>query len=127
MGPAAWCPWCMTDWATCEQSCCQTDGTFGEEFWNCADIAVLSGPKVLTPPPTPTPRPDDDPTSPPTPRPSPDDDPTSPPTPKPSLDDSPSPTPAPGQDQLVSSSLSMAHLHMLAASSVTLGIFRSFA
>jgi len=33
----------MASWVTCENSCCGPSGTgaFGEEFWNCADIAVL--------------------------------------------------------------------------------------
>merc|ERR1719217_176654 len=35
-----WCPFCVASWATCANSCCKTGGTFGEEFWNCADIAV---------------------------------------------------------------------------------------
>merc|ERR1712039_238544 len=32
----------MASWVTCENSCCGPSGTggFGEEFWNCADIAV---------------------------------------------------------------------------------------
>merc|ERR1712050_363605 len=31
------------DWVTSENSCCGPNGNggFGEEFWNCADIAVL--------------------------------------------------------------------------------------
>merc|ERR1712226_801907 len=40
--PADWCPWCVTSWATCDNSCCKTGGSFGEEFWNCADIAVTA-------------------------------------------------------------------------------------
>eukprot|EP00931_Biecheleriopsis_adriatica_P057193 TRINITY_DN3391_c0_g1_i1.p1 TRINITY_DN3391_c0_g1~~TRINITY_DN3391_c0_g1_i1.p1 ORF type:complete len:454 (+),score=53.08 TRINITY_DN3391_c0_g1_i1:91-1362(+) len=28
-------------WANCDTKCCKTGGSFGEEFWNCADIAVL--------------------------------------------------------------------------------------
>merc|ERR1711972_733794 len=41
----------MASWVTCENSCCGPSGTgaFGEEFWNCADIAVLpSGQGVAT-------------------------------------------------------------------------------
>merc|ERR1712061_854440 len=41
----------MASWVTCENSCCGPSGTgaFGEEFWNCADIAVLpSGQSVAT-------------------------------------------------------------------------------
>lgn len=51
--PEEWCPWCMKSWATCENSCCKTGGTFGEEFWNCADIKVQAAGPV--PPPTPAP------------------------------------------------------------------------
>merc|ERR1712130_334572 len=40
MAAEEWCPFCVADWATCENSCCKTGGSFGEEFWNCADIAV---------------------------------------------------------------------------------------
>mmetsp|Transcript_8241 Transcript_8241/g.14435 ORF Transcript_8241/g.14435 Transcript_8241/m.14435 type:complete len:430 (+) Transcript_8241:40-1329(+) len=38
---AAWQPQILASWANCENSCCKTGGSFGEEFWNCADIAVL--------------------------------------------------------------------------------------
>eukprot|EP00929_Paragymnodinium_shiwhaense_P052443 TRINITY_DN2626_c0_g3_i1.p1 TRINITY_DN2626_c0_g3~~TRINITY_DN2626_c0_g3_i1.p1 ORF type:complete len:455 (-),score=58.81 TRINITY_DN2626_c0_g3_i1:374-1738(-) len=37
-----WCPFCVATWATCDNSCCKTGGSFGEEFWNCADIAVTA-------------------------------------------------------------------------------------
>merc|ERR1712226_674104 len=48
--PADWCPWCVTSWATCDNSCCKSGGTFGEEFWNCADIAVIgSGSDIQDP------------------------------------------------------------------------------
>eukprot|EP00929_Paragymnodinium_shiwhaense_P052441 TRINITY_DN2626_c0_g2_i2.p1 TRINITY_DN2626_c0_g2~~TRINITY_DN2626_c0_g2_i2.p1 ORF type:complete len:449 (-),score=58.89 TRINITY_DN2626_c0_g2_i2:151-1497(-) len=40
--PGQWCSWCMSSWATCDNACCKTGGVFGEEFWNCADIAVTS-------------------------------------------------------------------------------------
>merc|ERR1719254_277996 len=33
----------LDSWVTCENTCCGPNGNggFGEEFWNCADIAVL--------------------------------------------------------------------------------------
>merc|ERR1712187_42890 len=33
----------LDSWVTCENTCCGSNGNggFGEEFWNCADIAVL--------------------------------------------------------------------------------------
>eukprot|EP00929_Paragymnodinium_shiwhaense_P052439 TRINITY_DN2626_c0_g1_i3.p1 TRINITY_DN2626_c0_g1~~TRINITY_DN2626_c0_g1_i3.p1 ORF type:complete len:443 (-),score=89.93 TRINITY_DN2626_c0_g1_i3:392-1720(-) len=37
---ADWCPFCVASWANCDNACCKTGGNFGEEFWNCADIAV---------------------------------------------------------------------------------------
>ncbi|CAL1166306.1 unnamed protein product [Cladocopium goreaui] len=39
---SAWQPQILASWATCENSCCNRD-KFGEEFWNCADIAILPG------------------------------------------------------------------------------------
>merc|ERR1712216_321565 len=29
-------------WATCSGHCCQSSGSFAEEFWNCADISVVN-------------------------------------------------------------------------------------
>merc|ERR1719460_1312763 len=46
-------------WATCATSCC-TSKIWGEEFWNCADIAVTGGtggPSPTPPAPMPTPTP----------------------------------------------------------------------
>ncbi|CAE7481882.1 cbh2 [Symbiodinium natans] len=40
---AAWQTNVLADWATCENSCCRTGGSFGEEFWNCADVQVTAG------------------------------------------------------------------------------------
>ena len=40
---AAWQPQILEPWANCANSCCQTGGPFGEEFWNCVDISVGSG------------------------------------------------------------------------------------
>jgi len=54
---AEWCPFCVSSWATCGNACCKTGGTFGEEFWNCADIAVSasgSGGGGSSPTPAPT-------------------------------------------------------------------------
>lgn len=45
---AAWQPQVLKPWANCANSCCQTGGSFGEEFWNCADISV--GPRDGTSP-----------------------------------------------------------------------------
>ncbi|CAE7606018.1 cbh2 [Symbiodinium natans] len=39
---AAWQPQILEDWANCGNSCCRSGGTFGEEFWNCADISVAA-------------------------------------------------------------------------------------
>jgi len=38
-----WSPIATAEWARCEVSCCgpQGKGAFAEEFWNCADIAVV--------------------------------------------------------------------------------------
>merc|ERR1719217_805751 len=41
-------------WATCANSCCSSN-MWGEEFWNCADIAVTGGTGVPTPTPSPMP------------------------------------------------------------------------
>ncbi|CAE8714141.1 unnamed protein product, partial [Polarella glacialis] len=40
-----WAPHSLADWATCEKRCCGPTGSgaYGEESWNCADIAVLAG------------------------------------------------------------------------------------
>jgi len=38
----------LEPWANCDNRCCKTNGTFGEEFWNCADIAVLGDVVVST-------------------------------------------------------------------------------
>jgi len=40
-GGSDWCPWCDTNWANCDNSCCGVQRGFGEEFWNCADVRVL--------------------------------------------------------------------------------------
>merc|ERR1712232_166472 len=55
--PEEWCPFCVAEWATCDNSCCKTGGSFGEEFWNCADIAVTSSGSGAQPAPTTTPSP----------------------------------------------------------------------
>merc|ERR1712113_872459 len=47
--PTEWCQYCMEDWPTCENKCCKTGGTFGEEFWNCADIQVIGNGSVNPP------------------------------------------------------------------------------
>eukprot|EP00933_Yihiella_yeosuensis_P078920 TRINITY_DN908_c0_g1_i2.p1 TRINITY_DN908_c0_g1~~TRINITY_DN908_c0_g1_i2.p1 ORF type:complete len:632 (-),score=105.07 TRINITY_DN908_c0_g1_i2:285-2180(-) len=43
-----WSPHILESWANCDNKCCHSesspgagDGIFGEEFWNCADIAVV--------------------------------------------------------------------------------------
>jgi len=39
-----WCQWCVSDWANEDTAVCGgRDRGFGEEFWNCADIAVNPG------------------------------------------------------------------------------------
>jgi len=80
-------------WATAENSVCgpSGNGKFGEEFWNCADVRVVSGGPVPPPAPTsPTPTPQ------PTARPiHPNPTPASMPTPYPSPDPTPHPTPYP--------------------------------
>jgi len=38
-----WQPLVLESWANCDSRCCKTNGTFGEEFWNCADVAVGDG------------------------------------------------------------------------------------
>eukprot|EP00913_Durusdinium_trenchii_P033002 g30895.t1 len=38
----AWHSQILASWRSCENSCCNAE-KFGEEFWNCADIAVLPG------------------------------------------------------------------------------------
>merc|ERR1712232_23887 len=50
-----WCQFCVASWATCENSCCKSGGSFGEEFWNCADIAVTGSGSGSGPSPTPAP------------------------------------------------------------------------
>lgn len=36
-------------WARCENSCCRSEsGPFGEEFWNCADVSVVSNTAATT-------------------------------------------------------------------------------
>jgi len=53
---ASWCPWCVTTWANCQNSCCGQSRSFGEEFWNCADVSVTwDGQPAPSPPPTPAP------------------------------------------------------------------------
>merc|ERR1719401_1012996 len=39
---SAWVLYGTSSWASCANSCCgpNANGNFGEEFWNCADIAV---------------------------------------------------------------------------------------
>eukprot|EP00929_Paragymnodinium_shiwhaense_P111731 TRINITY_DN8001_c0_g1_i1.p1 TRINITY_DN8001_c0_g1~~TRINITY_DN8001_c0_g1_i1.p1 ORF type:complete len:440 (-),score=66.37 TRINITY_DN8001_c0_g1_i1:385-1704(-) len=54
---ADWCQFCVASWATCENACCKTGGTFAEEFWNCADIAVTGSGSVTTSGPARTPAP----------------------------------------------------------------------
>jgi len=44
---SAWQPQILATWANCENSCCNSE-KFGEEFWNCADIAVLPGGSTLS-------------------------------------------------------------------------------
>lgn len=48
---SAWQTNVLENWANCANSCCQTGGTFGEEFWNCADVAVVpsGGSSATTP------------------------------------------------------------------------------
>ena len=36
-----WDPFSFSTWASCDNWCCGRVGSFGEEFWNCADIRVL--------------------------------------------------------------------------------------
>jgi len=77
-------------WANCGNACCKGNG---EEFWNCADIAVTGGtggtggPAPTTPPTPPAPTP---PAPMPTPRPTP-----TPPTPTPTPATTPEPEPEP--------------------------------
>ncbi|KAL9139754.1 putative conserved tandem cellulose binding domain [Amphidinium carterae] len=54
---STWCDWCTAGWANCENACCGTNQrSFGEEFWNCADVAVTwDGNPSPTPAPTPAP------------------------------------------------------------------------
>eukprot|EP00929_Paragymnodinium_shiwhaense_P020211 TRINITY_DN13538_c0_g1_i2.p1 TRINITY_DN13538_c0_g1~~TRINITY_DN13538_c0_g1_i2.p1 ORF type:complete len:469 (+),score=75.49 TRINITY_DN13538_c0_g1_i2:101-1507(+) len=47
--PSDWCGHCMSTWATCDNACCKTGGNFGEEFWNCADIAVTGSGSTTSP------------------------------------------------------------------------------
>jgi len=47
-----WAPHAVSSWANCGNQCCRA-GTFAEEFWGCADVAVVAG--GPTPPPTPQP------------------------------------------------------------------------
>jgi len=52
---ASWAPAAVASWATETNIACgpQGTGSFGEEFWNCADIKIVPG--GPTPPPTPAP------------------------------------------------------------------------
>eukprot|EP00931_Biecheleriopsis_adriatica_P077834 TRINITY_DN5131_c0_g1_i4.p1 TRINITY_DN5131_c0_g1~~TRINITY_DN5131_c0_g1_i4.p1 ORF type:complete len:940 (-),score=148.59 TRINITY_DN5131_c0_g1_i4:208-3027(-) len=56
---SAWAPWAVESWATKKNVACGPDGkgTFGEEFWNCADIKVNAGDSTPVPAPAPTPLP----------------------------------------------------------------------
>jgi len=39
-----WCPWCPESWSTMAISGCGVgSNNYGEEFWNCADVAVTGG------------------------------------------------------------------------------------
>lgn len=52
----AWSDFAAEDWASCSTSCCNSQ-LFGEEFWNCADIAVIGSNATAAPTPAPTPAP----------------------------------------------------------------------
>jgi len=41
-GHEAWCPKCYSRWETCDNTCCGVGSGWAEEFWNCADIQVLT-------------------------------------------------------------------------------------
>eukprot|EP00933_Yihiella_yeosuensis_P078922 TRINITY_DN908_c0_g1_i4.p1 TRINITY_DN908_c0_g1~~TRINITY_DN908_c0_g1_i4.p1 ORF type:complete len:442 (-),score=78.17 TRINITY_DN908_c0_g1_i4:285-1610(-) len=50
-----WSPYVLESWANCGNTCCHSesspgagDGSFGEEFWNCADIAVVQEGEPIT-------------------------------------------------------------------------------
>lgn len=73
---------------------CGVNGAYPEEFWNCADISIVSG-SAPTPSPLPTPSPVASPTPTPTPTPSPTPSPIPSPTPSPTPSPKPSPTPLP--------------------------------
>lgn len=71
---ASWCPWALESWATKSNSCCGPEGkgVFPEEFWNCADITIVSSSSPSPSQPTPVPRPSPSPSQlTPVPRPSP--------------------------------------------------------
>merc|ERR1712176_610419 len=87
---------------------CKTGGTFGEEFWNCADIAVAGPGGNPNPAPTPQPGPNDNPNPAPTPQPAP----------------SGNPSPAPTPDTLVSEAKQQfAHVTAVLAAVIQTGIF----
>jgi len=53
-GHEAWCPKCYSRWETCDNSCCGVGSGWAEEFWNCADMQVLTA-DAFYPSPQPSP------------------------------------------------------------------------
>jgi len=129
--------WDPADWCS-NLGVCKTGGTFGEEFWNCADIAVAGPGGNPNPAPTPQPGPNDNPNPAPTPQPAPSGNPNPAPTPQPAPSGNPNsnpvptpqpapsgnPSPAPTPDTLVSEAKQQfAHVTAVLAAVIQTGIF----